>query len=186
MASISCRGHANRRFKIVRSRPSDPRKGFAERPCYPRLPRRQAALVLGHRPTLEGARVVRRINAVHLVNNGTLAESSIVILLWEFLLKSHFADSAAADPPTVNFSSNRVACRHATVDHRLAPTPFAISCACPALPSGTPALATSFGSIGTLRPADTVTSSKPACRDRATAGMEPTVLSSLPLHTGRE
>ena len=31
-------------------------------------------------------------------------------------------------------------------------TPFAMSCACPALPSGTPALATSFGSIGTLRP----------------------------------
>ena len=29
-----------------------------------------------------------------------------------------------------------------------------MSCACPAHPSGTPALATSFGSIGTLRPAD--------------------------------
>src|ERR1700732_2145112 len=30
-----------------------------------------------------------------------------------------------------------------------------MSCACPALPSGTPALATSLGSIGTLRPAET-------------------------------
>jgi hypothetical protein len=29
-----------------------------------------------------------------------------------------------------------------------------MSCACPTLPSGTPALATSFGSMGTLRPAD--------------------------------
>ena len=32
-------------------------------------------------------------------------------------------------------------------------TPFAISCACPALPSRTPVLATSFGSISALLPA---------------------------------
>ena len=33
-------------------------------------------------------------------------------------------------------------------------TPFAISCACPALLKGTPVLPTSFGSIGALLPVD--------------------------------
>jgi hypothetical protein len=37
-------------------------------------------------------------------------------------------------------------------DARAASTPLAMSCTCPALPNGTPVLATSFGSIAALLP----------------------------------
>jgi hypothetical protein len=56
---------------------------------------------------------------VSLANSATLAESPIDILLWDFPLKSRFADAAQADPQAIRFSSIEVARRHATVDHRL-------------------------------------------------------------------
>jgi hypothetical protein len=89
------------------------------------------------------------------------------ILLWEIPLNSHFANAAELTlcPSASAPARSRATC-HSAVDHQLrsrhvvggvgSEEQHAIRDVppCPALPSGTPALATSLGSIGMLRPSD--------------------------------
>jgi hypothetical protein len=82
---------------------------------------------------------------MQIAGNATLAEFSIDILLWKIPLNSHFADAAEAEPQALH--------------RRLAPPvmPPSITSSAPPvqpLPSGTAGMATSFESIGTLRPPD--------------------------------
>jgi hypothetical protein len=99
--------------------------------------------------------------------NATLAESPIGILPWNFPLKSHFADTAEADPQPIRLSPARSrappSCR---LDHQLRSRHVAGHvggeeeqpiCDIPRLPRPAdryPVLATSFGSIGALLPVD--------------------------------
>jgi hypothetical protein len=120
---------------------------------------------LGHRPTLEGGWVVRCVNAMQLASNATLAESSIDILLWEIPLNSHFANAAELTLcPSASAPPRSHATGHTAVDHKLRPRHVVgriggeeqytirdvLSLSSPA--ERYPALAISFGSIGTLRP----------------------------------
>ena len=53
--------------------------------------------MLRHHPfVFGGLGRFQRIHALQLPSNATLAESPIDILLWDFPLKSQFADAAAA------------------------------------------------------------------------------------------
>jgi hypothetical protein len=70
---------------VRNSRPSVP-QGFPERPLlspFTEAARKQHQLSR-QRSALEGRRVVRRINAMPLASNATLAEFPIHILIWSF------------------------------------------------------------------------------------------------------
>ncbi len=59
------------------------------------------------------------VEMMSLASSATLAESSIDILLWNFPLKSHFADAAEAQPQALQFSPARSrATRHAALDRQ--------------------------------------------------------------------
>jgi hypothetical protein len=88
-------------------------------------------------------------------SNASLAESSIDIFIWNFPLKSHFADAAGgfSQATAAQLQARACATRHPAVDQefrspsrswtyqrRGIATPLRDVCACPALPSGTPGL----------------------------------------------
>jgi len=91
------------------------------------------------------------VETMSLASSATLAESSIDILLWNFPLKSHFADAAEAQPQAPPVQSSEIA-RHPSCRRR-SPAPLpSCSWTCPrrraqpisdilrlpALPNGTP------------------------------------------------
>jgi hypothetical protein len=147
-----------------------PASAIAERAQPPRSLRSQTAGVIPRaRPAPEKQAGFQRISALQLAGNATLAESSIDIFLWEIPLNSRFADAhvmsltlrrSASAPPRSHATG------HTAVDHKLRPRHVVgriggeeqhairdvLSLSSPA--ERHPALATSLGSIGTLRTPD--------------------------------
>jgi len=62
--------------------------------------------------------------SVSVREQARLAESSIDILLWDFSLKSHFADAERAYPQAVNFGSTGACAADHSVDRSPAPFRF--------------------------------------------------------------
>ena len=104
---------------IVSSRPSDLQQGIDERPCYPRRGALEAGFTTRAPPTLEGGRVIQRINAMHLESKCEFSGILHRYIIMELSAKVALPDADGAALSRYSAPSRSRAASHAPVDYQL-------------------------------------------------------------------